>query len=90
MKILINALIQNRKKTLTFSAASIFYTLFLLYVWTLFSETFGDILNLFPNTHYHCIGNDTKKDELLALVDHLGLTGRGTIHGILTHSDLVL
>ena len=48
MKILINALIQNRKKTLTFSAASIFYTLFLLYVWTLFSETFGDILNLFP------------------------------------------
>ena len=48
MKILINALIQNRKKILTFSAASIFYTLFLLYVWTLFSETFGDILNLFP------------------------------------------
>ena len=48
MKILINALIQNRKKTLTFSAASIFYTLFLLYVLTLFSETFGDILNLFP------------------------------------------
>ena len=33
---------------LTFSAASIFYTLFLLYVWTLFSDTFGDILNLFP------------------------------------------
>jgi len=48
MNILINSLKQNRKKILTFSAASIFYTLFLLYVWTLFSDTFGDILNLFP------------------------------------------
>jgi len=48
MNILINAIRQNRKKLLTFSAGSIFYTLFLLYVWTLFSETFGDILNLFP------------------------------------------
>lgn len=48
MFILLNSLIQSRKKTFTFSAASIFYTLFLLYVWTLFSETFGDILNLFP------------------------------------------
>jgi len=48
MNIVINALNQNKKKMLTFSAASIFYTLFLLYVWTLFSDTFGDILNLFP------------------------------------------
>ena len=48
MYILLNSLKQSRKKILTFSAASIFYTLFLLYVWTLFSETFGDILNLFP------------------------------------------
>ena len=48
MNIVMNAIRQNRKKLLTFSAGSIFYTLFLLYVWTLFSETFGDILNLFP------------------------------------------
>lgn len=48
MNIVINTLKQNKKKILTFSAASIFYTMFLLYVWTLFSDTFGDILKLFP------------------------------------------
>jgi len=48
MNIVLNSITQNKKKVLTFSAASIFYTLFLLYVWTLFSDTFGDILNLFP------------------------------------------
>jgi len=48
MNILLNSLKQNKKKIFSFSAGAIFYTLFLLYVWTLFSETFGEMLNLFP------------------------------------------
>ncbi|MBL40069.1 MAG: hypothetical protein CL761_01910 [Chloroflexi bacterium] len=48
MNILLNTLSRNKKKIIFFSLASIFYTFFLLYVWTLMEDTFSQVLDLFP------------------------------------------
>ena len=48
MIILNNSIIHNRKKILVFSFGAIFYTIFLLYIWTLMSDSFSQLLDLFP------------------------------------------
>ena len=48
MNILYNSMIHNRKKIFVFSFGAIFYTIFLLYIWTLMSDSFSQLLDLFP------------------------------------------
>ena len=50
MNVLLNSLSRNKRKLLSFSLASIFYVIFLLYVWTLMADTFSQVLDLFPDS----------------------------------------
>ena len=47
-----------------------------------------DIIRQFPHTHYHCVGNNQNKQELLSLAKNLNLTDKITIHGFLEHYEL--
>ena len=49
MYILRNDIYQNRKKIISFCLGAVAYTLLLTYFWTLFSDTFGQMLDLFPD-----------------------------------------
>ena len=49
MYILKNDIYQNRKKIISFSLGGVAYTLLLTYFWTLFSDTFGQMLEFFPD-----------------------------------------
>ena len=49
MYILRNDIYQNRKKIISFCIGGVAYTLLLTYFWTLFSDTFGQMLDLFPD-----------------------------------------
>ena len=46
------------------------------------------IIKEFPLTHYHCVGNNENKEDLLELINQLKLNDFVTLHGILKHSDL--
>ncbi len=46
------------------------------------------ILKVFPNIHYHCVGDDKEKNSLLELIDKLNLINQVTIHGVLEHYEL--
>jgi len=50
LNVLLNSLSRNKRKLLSFSLASIFYVIFLLYVWTLMADTFSQVLDLFPDS----------------------------------------
>ena len=46
------------------------------------------IIKEFPLTHYHCIGNDENKKEIIKLIKKYGLNNNVTLHGIIKHSEL--
>ena len=51
-------------------------------------KSLPEILKVFPNTHYHCIGNYKDKEQLLSFIKKLKLDEAVTIHGFLEHSEL--
>ena len=56
MYILRNDIYQNRKKIISFCIGGVAYTLLLTYFWTLFSDTFGQMLDLFPDAMKAIVG----------------------------------
>ncbi len=46
------------------------------------------ILKVFPNMHYHCVGDYKEKKSLLELIDKLNLINQVTVHGFLEHCEL--
>ena len=46
------------------------------------------IIKEFPLAHYHCVGNNTNRKDIIDLIKKLGLNDKVTLHGILNHSEL--
>ena len=46
------------------------------------------IKKIFPNVHYHCVGQTKDKEKLLKLIKKLDVVGRVSIHGIVSKTTL--
>ena len=46
------------------------------------------IKKIFPNVHYHCVGQTKNKEKLLKLIKKLGVVSRVSIHGIVSKTTL--
>ena len=47
-----------------------------------------EIIQKYPNIHYHCVGLPIEKQNLVQLVDSLGLKNYVTLHGVVKNKDL--